>query len=139
VGESDAHLLERADLYLGTGLSRSWRHRSIDMRAAIQNASARDSNPRRSESCGLGLAFVTRVVLPMVTSMAERSNQPRSNNKGDRPRLGDIRIELTLPREVYNRLLVLESMSGMSRTRVAASFIAQAVKDPDVAARFQRL
>jgi hypothetical protein len=80
------------------------------------------------------MAFVTRVVLTMVTSMAERSNQPRSNNKGDRPRLGDIRIELTLPREVYNRLLVLESMSGMSRTRVAASFIAQAVKDPVVAA-----
>lgn len=65
--------------------------------------------------------------------------QGRGRPKG-RPRVGDWRLETTLPRAVLDELLRREQQSGVYRTRIAAQILCDEllVAGPDVRS-FNRL
>ncbi len=53
-----------------------------------------------------------------------------------RPRLGDERIDVTLPRSVANQLRTFENLTGKYRTRIAANIITNVLADPEATQRF---
>jgi len=42
-----------------------------------------------------------------------------------RPRVGDVRIEITVPRAVFDLLLARENITNVYRTRIAADVLCQ--------------
>jgi hypothetical protein len=55
-----------------------------------------------------------------------------------RPRLGDERMELTLPKGIVDQLRRFENQTGKYRTRIAANILTGVLKDPEATQRFLR-
>ena len=72
----------------------------------------------RSTLARLGKRSVCCYNLPSVTN----PTQPTTRKRG-RPRLGDWRLEITLPATVKHELLRREEATGLYRSRIAAAIL----------------
>jgi hypothetical protein len=61
---------------------------------------------------------------------------PGTQSRIGRPRVGDERIEVTLPKRVADQLRVFENVTGKYRTRIAATIITSVLADPEATQRF---
>jgi hypothetical protein len=55
------------------------------------------------------------------------SSPGAKRSRAGRPRLGDERLDITLPRAIFDKLRQVENETGKYRTRIAAEIIASAL------------